>query len=156
MRVVVDTSPLIVLERIGRLAVLRELYGRGVRPQSVLDELLAGKERYRLSRELFDSTWMATEPDPPEMALHRELGAGETAAITLAFTTQADLVVLDDLGARIVAGGLGLRITGTLGVLMAARRGGIIDDLDAVLADLQQAGFRIAPELLRLATKGED
>jgi hypothetical protein len=62
MRVVVNSSPLIALERIGSLDVLKSLYGTVVRPQSVLDEL----------------------------------GAGETAAITLAYKTAADLVILDD------------------------------------------------------------
>ena len=125
MRVVVDTSPLIALERIGQLDLLRELYGQVVRPQSVLAELLAGQRRYGLSAELMQGSWILTEPDPAEMALRKELGAGETAAITLAFKTHADLLVLDDLQARLVASGLGLAITGTLGVLAAAHQGAL-------------------------------
>ena len=148
MRVVVNTSPLIALERIGHLSVLHDLYGQVVRPQSVLDELLAGQQRYSLSPGLIQSDWILTEPDPPEMAFHRELGAGETAAITLAFKTEADLVILDDLQARLVATSLELAITGTLGVLVAAFTAGVLDDLRAALTDLQESGFRIAPQLI--------
>ena len=148
MRVIVNTSPLIALERIGRLTVLRELYGEVVRPQSVLDEIQAGAERYGVSPDLLASGWIQTEPDPPEMVLRRELGAGETAAIALAVRTGADLIVLDDLQARLVAQDVGLRITGTLGVLCAAHRAGVLSDLQGAILSLQEAGFRVSPSLL--------
>lgn len=154
MRVVVNTSPLIALERIGRLDLLRGLYGSVVRPQSVLDEIQAGGVLYPLSAQLADADWIVTEPDPPEMALRRELGAGETAAITLAYKTGAGLIILDDLQARIVAAGLGLPVTGTLGGLLAARRLVLLDDLPGAVADLQAVGFRVSPELCaRLAAR---
>jgi hypothetical protein len=148
VRVVVDASPLIALDRIGCLHLLRDLYDLVVRPQSVLNELLAGQERCALSPQLIASSWILTEPDPPEMVLRKELGAGETAAVTLALKTQADLVVLDDLQARLVAAGLGLRVTGTLGILAAAHRRGLLADLAAALSALQQAGFHVTPELI--------
>jgi len=148
MRIVVNSSPLIALERIGRLDILKALYGTVVRPQSVLDELCAGRGRYSFDTALFDSDWILTEPDPPEMVFHRELGAGETAAITLGYKTAADLVILDDLPARLVATGLGLHITGTLGVLSAASKLGVIDDLAASVYALQEHGFHVSQELI--------
>ena len=63
------------------------------------------------------------------MALRKELGAGETAAITLAHASGADLVILDDLQARLVAEGLGLKVTGTLGILVAAKQKELLRDL---------------------------
>jgi predicted nucleic acid-binding protein len=149
MRVVVNSSPLIALERIGRLDVLKSLYGTVVRPQSVLDELGAGRGQYSFDRALFDTDWILTEPDPPEMVFHKELGAGETAAITLAYKTAADLVILDDLPARLVATGLGLHITGTLGVLTAASRLGVIEDLASTVHALREHGFHLSEELIR-------
>lgn len=147
MRVVVNSSPLIALERIGRLDILRCLYRSIVRPQSVLDEVSAGRDPYGFDDALFDSEWILTEPDPPEMVFHKELGAGETAAITLAYQTAADLVILDDLPARLVATGLGLRITGTLGVLSAARKLEFIKDLASDIDALQEQGFHLSQEL---------
>jgi predicted nucleic acid-binding protein len=64
MRVVVNTSPLIVLDRIGHLEILKALYGSIIRPQSVLDELNVGRGRYELSSDLCDAEWIITEPDP--------------------------------------------------------------------------------------------
>ena len=148
MLVVANTSPLIALDRIGKLEVLRHLYGTVLRPQSVVDELNAGQGAYDISRMLRDAEWIVTKPDPPVMALRKELGAGETAAIALATSLQADLVVLDDLQARLVAASLGLRITGTLGVLLAAQRIGLLADTMPAISQLQEAGFRISVALL--------
>ena len=143
MKVITNTTQLIVLERIGYLDILKNLYGQIIRPQSVLDELLAGREKYSLAMSLVESDWINTHPDPPEMTFRRELGAGETAAITLAFKLEADLTILDDLQARLVAQNLGLKITGTLGVLGAAHKAGIISDPSLTMMKLKKAGFRL-------------
>jgi len=148
MRVVVNTSPLIALERIGQLDLLRRMYGVVVRPQSVLDELKAGRGAYELSPLLEQADWIRTEPDPSDMNWRRELGAGETAAITLAVKTRADLVILDDLPARLVAQAQGLTITGTLGILLAAQEAGFVADVKELFRALQDAGFRIPASLL--------
>lgn len=148
MRVVANTSPLIALDRIGRVDLLRALFSIIIRPQSVLDELLVGKEAYGLSATLRGAPWIITEPDPPEVSLRKELGAGETAVIALALRSAADLVILDDLQARLVAQDLGLRVTGTLGVLWDAHRMGILPGLQEALNDLKAQGFRISPQLL--------
>ena len=143
MRVVVNTSPLIALERIGRLGILKHLFGTIIRPQSVLNELHAGRDRYPLSGELEAAAWITTEPDPPEIILRKDLGTGETAVIALALKTSADLVILDDLQARLVASSLGLNLTGTLGVMLAAHEAGYLADIKDALQHLVQAGFRV-------------
>jgi len=148
LRVIVNTSPLIALDTIGKLWILPKLFGTLVRPRSVLDEILAGRTVHSTSVELLDAEWLLTEEDPREKAFRKELGAGETAAITLAYLTRADLIVLDDLAARRVASGLDLRVTGTLGLLLAAHRQGLITNLSMALEDLQSSGFHVAPELL--------
>ena len=147
MRVVVNTSPLIALERIGQLDLLRQLFGTVIRPQAVRDELEAGRKKHGLSAALISSRWILTEPNPAEMVLRKELGAGETAAITLALATRADLVALDDLQARLVAEGLGLKLTGTLGILAAAHKLGLLADLHQALRHLEKAHFYIPQEI---------
>lgn len=149
MRVIVNTSPLIALERIGQLHLLKQLYSSVVRPQSVLDEIEAGREHHDISSELVDSDWILTEPDPPEMVLRKELGKGETAAIALAAKTKADLIILDDFAARLVAQGIDLAVTGTLGVLRASHRLGYIEDMKGCLTSLNEAGFYLSQEILK-------
>ena len=81
------------------------------------------------------------------MVLRKELGEGETAVITLALKVNADLVVLDDLAARNVAAELGLSVTGTLGVLLAAYKKGYIPDLNNAISELKASGFRLSESM---------
>jgi predicted nucleic acid-binding protein len=148
MRVVVNSSPFIALGRIGQLHLLKALYGTVVRPQAVLDELLAGDEKYPVSRELRDAEWIVTEADPPEIALRKDLGPGETAVIALALNTGADLVILDDLQARLLAASLNLNLTGTLGVLLGAHQLGLLPDIQGALMNLLHAGFHLPPSIV--------
>ena len=138
MRVVVDTS----------VFITRRLFGAVVRPQAVLEELLAGGDTQPLSDAVTAADWIRTEFNPKGASLRPELGRGETAAISLAYESEADLVILDDLQARRVAAGLGLRVTGTMGVLIAARKEGYGPDVEETIRLLRGAGFRMSADLL--------
>ena len=142
-----NTSPLVALDQIGHLDILPELFGEITRPQSVVDELNFGRSVYGGSDSLFHAAWLKTVEDPPEMVLRKELGAGETAAIALAVRMKADLVILDDLAARNVAVELGLNITGTLGVLLAAYKKEHLLDLQGAVSELIASGFRISDKV---------
>ena len=147
MRVIVNTSPLIALSRIERINLLRDLYKQVVCPQSVVDEIEAGVQKGHTPAMALPP-WVSVDPDPPEMAFRRELGAGESAVLSLALVTKADLVVLDDLQARLVAAELNLRTTGTLGILVAAQQRGLIPSIRDEARKLQAAGFHIHPTLI--------
>lgn len=147
MKVVVNTSPLIALERIGCIHVLHQLYGYVIRPQSVLDELKAGGSQTELNA-LLSVEWIRTVEDPKEMVLRKELGDGETAAIALAVKLEADLVILDDLAARHVAAELDLNVTGSLGILLAAWEKGYLKDIKAAVEDLKSSGFHLSDALV--------
>lgn len=70
-----------------------------------------------------------------------DLGSGEREAIALAIETRADLVVLDDQKGRRVARERGLSVTGTIGVLVEAREGGVIPSIRHELDRLIEAGI---------------
>jgi len=148
MRVVVDTSVFITLDRIGQIDLLRRLFGSVVRPQAVLEELLAGGDSQPLSDAVTAADWIRTEANPKGASLRPELGRGETAAISLAYESEAELIILDDLQARRVAADLGLRVTGTVGVLIAARKEGCGPDVEEAIRLLHGAGFRMSADLL--------
>jgi predicted nucleic acid-binding protein len=73
-----------------------------------------------------------------------DLGPGETAALALALESADAITILDDALARRHAEVLGLRLTGTLGVLLDAKRAGLIARVMPLIEDLQSLGFRLS------------
>lgn len=97
--------------------------------------------------------WVATDPgwvyikSPTSIDDTIRLGIGEIEAISLAIAVEADLLLADDRKARIAAIDRGLTVAGTINVLEAAARRGIVD-LARAFHSLQQTNFRITPALL--------
>ncbi len=91
----------------------------------------------------------------PALPLITDLGPGETEVLMLALELPEAIVVLDDALARRVADTLGIRLTGTLGLLLDAKKAGLIPAVKPVLDQLQALRFRLAPytrlAVLRLA-----
>lgn len=82
-------------------------------------------------------------------------GKGEKEAIALALDLSA-LIVLDDKRARNYARRLGLRLTGTLGVLLRLHRLGLAPrNLEEDLQLLEAADMRITPELRQMTLDAE-
>ena len=77
--------------------------------------------------------------------LNSSLDAGEASAIALAFAFRDVILILDDLKARKEAKRLGFRVTGTLGVILAAKHRGVIPAVKPYLDVLLLSGFRISP-----------
>lgn len=88
----------------------------------------------------------------------RTRGDGEREAIALALEIQAALVILDDLPARRIALAARLNVISTLGVLLGAKRAGLIDRIRPELESLLKTSFFLSPMLYAqlLAEAGED
>jgi len=94
-------------------------------------------------------TWLEVREDPagePDESLKR-LDAGEAAAIRLGTSAHTDLLLMDDRKAVSVAERMGLRVTGTLGLLDMAAERGLVDFHDAIRR-LQRTSFRRPQPLL--------
>ena len=160
MIIVSDTSPISNLLVIGRLALLKQVYGNIVVPPAVMNEVIA-LERfgYDLSA-LRNSPWInVAEPSDKEAeAKYREaLDAGEAAAITLALELDAPLAI-DEKKGRKIARALGIEVVGLVGILIEAKEIGILGLVRPVLDELRsKAGFRISDRFYReiLETIGE-
>ena len=139
-RVVADTSPLIALQQIGQLGLLGTIFGTVVIPPAVAAEALS-VERH---------SWLAerplTKPLAPDV-VHAGLGPGESEAISLALELSADRVLLDELPARTLAEHLNLPLIGTLGILLVAKRRGLIDAIREPVDTLRRGGFRVSIDL---------
>ena len=151
MKVVCNATPLIHPSAMGRLDVLRELFGRVYAPDEVFREVVTQGRQRPGCAEVRKATWIhrrRVSNRPALRAFAGILGPGEAACIVLAITVKADLLVLDDKVARLHATAQGLSVTGTVGVLLAAaERSGL--DFESVLRDPIATGFRLSPQQQR-------
>ncbi len=143
MIVVSDTSCVSNLLSIGRASLLPELFGEVFIPPAVREELL------RFHKELPGFLKCIAPKDRNKvMRLNQEVDAGEAEAICLAYELNADRLLIDDRMGRAVAVREGLAIIGLVGVLVAAKRGGLVTALRPLLEQLEnQAGFRLSQSL---------
>ena len=150
MKVISNSSPLINFGTLGRLDILRTLYGNLFIPEAVYHEVVVAGQRHRGATAVREATWIVQEAVtniPAVMSLH-DLGRGEAEAIILAVEHSGSLVILDDRRGRLVASSLGLTMIGTLGILLIAKRKGLIQSLTQEIQYLQtRIGFRIGADL---------
>ena len=154
--VVCNTSPPQYLHQIGALDVLRLLYGKILAPGAVAAEIETGIQAGVSLPVLEDLPWAKIREVPaPSWPIPRDIHRGEAEVIALARSIEDTSVILDDLAAKRHAKLLGLRTTGTLGVLLKAKQSGILTELAPVVEHLTDAGFRLADstreEFMKLA-----
>ena len=147
---VVNASPLILLARVGREDLLRDLPDRVVVPRAVVAEIDAGPAgdpaRQALALSQFE---IVDTPAPSTEILGWDLGAGETAVLSLAASEPNWTAILDDAAARKCARSFSIAIKGTLAVVIMARQRRLIPSAADLIRALQSAGYRIDNRLVR-------
>lgn len=150
MVVVSNSSPLIAFADIGQLGILPAIVGSILIPPAVASEIAPSIPALPEWIHVQDLKQVV-----PAIVKQRSLGVGEREALALAIEARADHVVLDDLPARRIARSLGLPVTGTVGLLLVAKRRGLIvsvrSQLDALLGKSFFVGSELYDEVLRLA-----
>ena len=160
-KVVVNTTPLIALSHVGQLDILKKLYGGIIIPKAVYRELSVKTEstcKKAVDRSL---EWIRVENIKNQMAktmYKTQLHDGEVEVMILSKEIAADVVIIDDSNAKKHAKYLGLPVTGTLGVLIKAKREGLINELKPILYQMTENGIYISQSLIELCLKqvGED
>ncbi|MBK8564329.1 MAG: DUF3368 domain-containing protein [Saprospiraceae bacterium] len=152
MIIVSDTSSLSALLRIGQLDLLKALFFTIVIPEKVADELrqLPAFGVYISSFEMAD--WISIK-QPTDLALLEKLSLnldeGEAQAITLAIELSADWLIIDELKGRQTASMLSINIMGLGGVLLLAKREGVLSSVKNILDQiLTQTSFRMSAALI--------
>ncbi|MCB0613216.1 MAG: DUF3368 domain-containing protein [Phaeodactylibacter sp.] len=138
--------------QIERLDLLRALFEKVVIPKSVFAELSHIPSHKSVLEEL---DWVEIR-EMPENDLYKKLltslDRGEAEAIALAIEVKADLLLIDERKGRDVADSLGIRKTGTLGVLIRAKEKGLLSKVKPEMDRLvKETRFRIHADL---CTKG--
>lgn len=164
MQVVSNTSPLSALAIIGRLGLLRAQFVTIRIPKAVWTELsrlehATGKQALGQAHA---EGWIQvheTANRPMVEILSTTLDSGESEAIAMSLEWPADLLIMDESSGRAMSRNLNIRITGTLGVLLKAKRDGEITSLKSEMDRLvQDAGFFVSDRVRNtfLAEAGEN
>ncbi len=149
MIVVSDTSPITALLTVGQIELLRKLFREVVIPPAVNAEL----QRSHMSfpqwlqvRELRDDTQAAR--------YERIVDRGEAEAIALAQELRADRLLMDERKGRQLAQQAGVPVLGLVGVILIAKRTGLISSACSLLDQIErEAGFYLTEELKQAALK---
>lgn len=150
MTAVSDTSPICYLILIDEIGVLPRLFDHVLVPQAVLAELRHEDAPEAVRKWSFSPpSWIGVKESSAAATTGMEkLQAGEQAAILLAQSIKANVILLDEKSARRVAVDRGLQVTGTLGILGEASVRGLVD-LTAAIRRLGTTNFRYSPALLK-------
>ena len=137
MKVVSNAGPLIAFGKLHRLDLLIALFEHLIIPPEVEREVRVGVQRgFRHSLEiatLIESGDIGVLiPQSTVTEFQRRINLGEIGAIRLALQERAVLVLIDDWDARNEAERLGLKVKGTVGVILAANRHRLISNSDTI------------------------
>ena len=153
--VISDASVLICLGAAGQIELLRDFYSQGLVPPAVWAEVTQAGARPGAAEAHAAKTngWLqvrAPSSTPLLARLQHTLDAGEAEAIALATELPGSLLLLDDADGREAAFQMGLDYTGTVGVLLRAKRVGKLHVLKPILDKIiQQHGFRLSRQLYK-------
>lgn len=146
MIVVPDAGPLIYLAGAGQLELLPALYSQVVVPRIVFDEIVVAGAGLTGAREVEGANWLQVQDVPVEPSLLARLDRGEAAAIPLAERLGATLLA-DDARAREVARERALVVIGTLGVLLVAKKKGLLGAIRPIVLRMEAMGMFVSAQL---------
>jgi predicted nucleic acid-binding protein len=139
---VTNSTCLIGLERIGRLEILPQVFSSIFIPLAVQQEVGINAD-WPIVQSVANLALIA--------ALKTQLDPGEAEAIALAIELGDVFLIIDERNARRIAQQMGLKVIGTLGMLLRAKEKGVISEVKPVIMSLESVNFRIAPALIQKA-----
>jgi predicted nucleic acid-binding protein len=148
-RRVANASPLIYLTHVGLLEVLDEPGVPVVVPDRVLAEIGAHGATDPAVLAVGAASWIQVVPAPtiPKEVSDWGLDPGESAVLALALEQPGSQAILDDLDARHCAASLNIPTQGTLGLMVVAKRLGLISEVRPLIDQLRLAGFYLSQKL---------
>ena len=158
MIVVSDSGPLISLMKVEQLYLLHKLYGEILIPEAVYSELTTNikykDEAEIINKSSFIRVVYVKERKAVEI-LQRVSGLdlGESEAIIYADDNKADIVLMEEEAGRIIAKSMGLRVRGSIGILLLGFDKKIVSSDDVMLAinKMKSANRRISDKLYLFA-----
>lgn len=143
--IISDSSCLILLYKIDQLDLLQKLFGNVYITQIIAKEFAKDLPEWILIQNPTNSK--------NQILLESSLDKGEASAIALAMEQSDCLLIIDELKGRKFAQKLGIKITGTLGIIADAKLKGHLPEVKPVLEKVKQTNFRLTESLERAILK---
>lgn len=138
--IISDTSCLIVLTKIDKLYLLKDLYLRVIVTREVSNEF-----GHRLPEWI---NVVEVKNKVKQIELEKQLDKGEASSIALALETKNATLIIDENKGRKVAKSFNIDIIGTIGVIILANKKGLISDVIGTILRLVNKGFHLSDELM--------
>jgi predicted nucleic acid-binding protein len=138
--IVSDTSCLILLDKLGRIGLLKSLFGNITVTKTVADEFGNVLPEFVEIENPKNKNY--------QKILESFLDPGEASAIALALEKEECLLIIDEFKGRREAKQLGLNYTGTLGILIVAKEKGLINSVTEIIKEIGKTDFRINEKLI--------
>jgi uncharacterized protein len=156
LKVICDSTVIIGLAKIGKLDLLKQIYGEVYIPEAVFIEVaVEGKEKNG-AKETAELEWIknksVNDRRVVEMLL-AELGRGEAEVLVLGKELNADLLIIDDEKARTAAISADFQVMGLIGVLLLAKHLKLVNQIKPFLEELKNKDFRLSDKLIEKALK---
>ena len=137
--IIADASCIILLDKIGELNLLNKLFGTIVTTNDVAKEFGLPLPKWFDIIEPHDKNYQSI--------IENSIDRGEASAIALALELPDSLLIIDDLKGRKFATQLGIKITGTIGIIVEAKNAGILKAVSPLLTKIKKTNFRISEDL---------
>lgn len=156
-KIVSNTTPLISLMKISQLEILEEIYSEIIISEAVYEEIEAGRHK-EFYRDLSKIKWIKIKSIKDKLSVNYflDLDAGEAETIILASEIGADLIILDEKLGRFHAKNSGMKVTGTIGILVKAKKMGLVPKLKPLLKQLTEKNVWLSDKLISQVCKTVD
>ncbi len=148
MILVGDASALIALAACNSLTLLDALFGDVYVPEAVFQEVVIPDKPQSARLKSYLLGKVRAVDMQRYVYLDSFADVGETAAMLLYKELEADYLLIDDKRGRKVAKINQIRTVGSLGVLLQAKRTGLIPAVGPLLAEIAASPIFVSPELI--------
>lgn len=149
--VISNSTPIILLQKIGQLDLLRQLYSKICIANAVYQEVIIdGAEKTGQGDFISKYDWIEIaeiKNIEAKTMFTTSLHDGEVETMILSMEKSADLCIIDDLLARKYAKRFNLNIIGTLGLLVTAKKRGFVKEVKPLINQLIEAGMFVGDDL---------
>ncbi len=153
-QIVINTGPLIALvAALGDLKVLRPLYSKVIVPFEVCQEILAKDINCFAVSQFNEADWLKKWPHNIEIShyLRNSLDIGEASVIQMALNEKCQVVCIDETVGRRIAKLNGVKLTGTIGILLRAKKEGLSFSMKDAIQRMISKGVWLSSSVINFA-----